>query len=212
MEPNDLIEAFNWRYATKEFDPGRKLSGDQLHALLESLRLSPSSFGLQPWKFVVVEDAETRARLREIGWNQPQFTAASHLVVLCRVDEVSGDDVTRFIKATADSRGVDPGSLDAYRGMMDGFLARLDEAQRAEWTSRQIYLALGGLLTSCAVLGIDACPIEGFDPARADKILDLPAIGCHSVVICALGFRAGHDKYAGHAKVRHSSSEVVIIR
>ncbi len=204
------LEALNWRYATKTFDPARKLSADQLHLITEALRLSASSYGLQPWKFVVVENQELRQKIQGIAWNQAQVTDASHLLVLCRAETVTAENVERYVDSIVKARGVEASSLDGYKGMMLGAVNGMSEDQKAVWASKQVYLALGTLLTVCADNQIDACPMEGFNPTECDAILDLPAKGLRSVLLCPVGFRSADDKYAEAAKVRFPSSEVVI--
>ncbi len=205
----DLIQQLNWRYATKGYDASKKLSAEQVATLKEVLRLSPSSYGLQPYKFVHVKNPELRAKLREVSWGQPQVTDASELFVLCRIDKMDEAYVNKFIELTAKTRGVDVASLEGFKQMVMG-PAGADAATFAQWAAKQVYLALGNLLTSCAVLGIDASPMEGFDPAKYDEILDLPAKGLHSVVICAVGTRSPEDKYATEKKVRFSQEELFV--
>ncbi len=205
-----ILDALRWRYATKTFDASKKISMEAFEELLEALRLSASSYGLQPWKFVVVENPELRAKVREIAWNQGQVTDASHLIVLCRPETVTAADVDHFVQVTASTRGIDAASLDGYKQMMLGTVNGMDEEKKAVWMAKQVYLALGNLLTVCAVQGIDACPMEGFDPAKCDEILGLPALGLRSVVLCPVGYRADDDKYASLAKVRYPKEEVIV--
>lgn len=206
----DLIQQLNWRYATKGFDPAKKLTDEQVAGLKEVLRLSPSSFGLQPYKFVMVKAPELRAKLREHSWGQPQVTDASDLIVLCRRDRIDEVYVEQFIKMTADTRGVEASSFDAYKQMILGFVSGLTPETYAPWADKQVYLALGNLLTSCAVMGIDASPMEGFDPTKYDEILELPAKGLRAVVICAVGTRSAEDKYAEAKKVRYPQEELFV--
>ena len=204
------IDALNWRYATKQYDPTRKLTPEQLDLLSEALRLSPSSFGLQPWKFIIVTDPELRTKLRAAAWNQAQITDASQVIVLCRKEGFGAADIEAFIKATAEARGQNVEDLAGYKQMMEGALLSRSAEQLAVWSSEQIYLALGVLLTACAAQDVDACPMEGFDPAQFDQILDLPAQGLRSVVVCAVGYRSENDKYASAAKVRFPKEEVIV--
>ncbi len=193
-----------WRYATKRFNPGKKISGADWKTLEESLLLAPSSFGLQPWHFVSISDAKLRETLREASWKQPQVTDASHLVVLAARISVDASYVNDFIKRVATTRGIPESSLDAYRGMIDGFVAALAKKPGAveSWATHQLYLALGMLLTTAAMLGIDACPLEGIDPAFYNEALGLPARGFSTKVAVALGYRADDDVLASLSKVR----------
>ncbi|MDG2126022.1 MAG: NAD(P)H-dependent oxidoreductase, partial [Verrucomicrobiales bacterium] len=195
MEPTPIIDSLRWRYATKQFDPERKLTADQLGSLLESLRLTASSFGLQPWRFVVVSDPATRAELQTVSWNQPQVTDCSHLIVLCRIDSVTGDLVRAHIDKTAETQGTPIEKLATFEDMILGFLSRMSEEQKTAWATNQIYIAMGNLLAACAATRIDACPMEGLDAAAYDRILDLPAQGCHAILACPVGFRSETDKY-----------------
>ena len=207
---SQLLDALRWRYATKAFDANRKISADVWSALEESLVLSPSSFGLQPYRFLVINDPATRERLLPHAWGQRQVVDASHFVVFAARTSVTEAEIDTFIARIARTRGVTPESLASYRGMMTGML--LSDGFKPlvpHWTARQAYIALGNLLTSAALLGVDACPMEGFVPAEFDKVLALPAQGLAAVVCCALGYRHADDKYAVAPKVRFPKSELV---
>lgn len=206
----DLIQQLNWRYATKGYDPSKKLSDEQVALVKEVLQLSPSSFGLQPYKFVHVKNPELRAKLREVSWGQPQVTDASELFVLCRIDTIDTTYAEKFIEMTAKTQGGDVANYAGLKGMIMGFVEAQTPETFAPWAEKQIYLALGNLLTSCAVMGIDASPMEGFDKAKYDEILDLPAKGLHSTVICAVGMRSAEDKYAQAKKVRYPQEELFV--
>ncbi|MCB9063056.1 MAG: NAD(P)H-dependent oxidoreductase [Halobacteriovoraceae bacterium] len=204
-----IIEKLNWRYATKVFDPSKKLTDTQLNTVLDSLRLSASSFGLQPWKFLVITNEEIRSKLRPASWNQSQITDASHLIVLCHPLDLSDEDVDRFVHSTAMLRNQDEQELKGYSDMMKNFLKGMSPERKNAWMKNQVYLALGNLLTVCAINDIDACPVEGFSPEKYDEILGLDKKGLKSVVVCPIGFRSNSDKYATAPKVRYSLEEVV---
>lgn len=219
MTQTQIAEALAWRYATKVFDPSKKVSEADLAALLEAFRAAPSSFGLQPWKLIVVEDAALRASLRAAAWDQPQVTDASHLLVVARRTTVEKADVERLIAATVAARSgqaADPvaarASLDGYRDMMLGFVEGKSAEVLSAWSARQAYIALGFLLESAALMKIDACPMEGFDPAKFDEILGLAGSGYAATVICAVGYRAESDEMGKWAKVRYPLEEVVARR
>ena len=198
-----LLERLNWRYATKLFDPNRKISAADWAPLEEALILSPSSGGLQPWKFIVVTDPAVRAKLLPASYGQAQITNASHLVVFASKNNLSEADVDAFIRHVASTRGSTEEALAPFRGMLVGGIVKAqDEPARNAWARNQTYIALGNLLTSAALLGIDACPMEGFDRAQYDEILGLNKQGYASAVIATLGYRASTDKYAEAAKVR----------
>jgi nitroreductase len=205
-----LLTQLKWRYATKKFDPARKISAATWASLEQALVLSPSSYGLQPYRFVVVIDSKLREALKPLAWGQPQVTDASHFVVFARKTTISEVDVTKFVNLTTDSRGRPRGSLQDYYNMMVGDLVKGPRSTWVnEWAARQTYIALGNLLTSAALLGIDACPMEGLDPAKFDEVLGLPATGYSTVFACALGYRAADDKYATAKKVRYPAEELI---
>lgn len=211
MDRTQLLDQLNWRYATKQFDPQRKISAQEWATLEDALQLSPSSGGLQPWKFVVVTDPAVRAKLLPASYGQVQITDASHLVVFAAKKNFNEADVDAHIKHTAEVRGVPPASLAPYREILVGGIVKsLDEPARAAWARNQAYIALGNLLTSAAILGIDACPMEGFDRAQYDEILGLSAQGLASAVIATLGYRSPADKYATAPKVRFPKNEIFV--
>jgi nitroreductase len=205
----DILQALNWRYATKQYDTGKKLSPEQWDTLQEATRLSASSFGLQPYKFVVVENPELRAKLREASFGQSQVTDASHLVVLCRIDKMDEAYIDKFVALNAQVRGQDVASMGDFKNMLMGPTKR-DPESFGHWADKQIYLALGTLLAAAASIQVDASPMEGFDAAKYDEILGLPAKGLHASVICALGFRSPEDKYALAKKVRFAREDLFV--
>jgi nitroreductase len=205
-----LLEALRWRYATKAFDAGRSIPDDLWQTLEDTLVLTPSSYGLQPWRFLVIRDAALKAELRPHSWNQSQITDASHLVVLLSRRRIEGRDLDRLIEATASSRGLDPATLAGYRQMMAKDLVDGPRSATIErWASNQVYIALGNLMTAAALLGIDTCPIEGFSPPDYDRLLGLDDSDYRSCVVCACGYRSSEDRYAGLAKVRYDRSELI---
>ncbi len=209
--PEQLISQLNWRYATKQFDPRRKISDHDWAALEEALLLTPSSFGLQPWTFIVVKDPAVRAKLLPASWGQSQIVDASHLVVFASKTNLGESDLDALLKRIGEVRGVAIQALAGYRGMMVGSLMQGMEASgRDAWAINQVFIALGILLASAAALGIDACPMEGFDRAQYDAILGLPQKGLASAVAATLGYRSPADKYAAAPKVRFPKEKVFI--
>lgn len=209
INTKQLLGQLHWRYATKQFDPNRKISAQDWSALEEALLLTPSSGGLQPWKFIVVTDPAVRAKLLPASYGQAQITDASHLVVFTSKKNFSEADVDAFIKHTAETRGVSVESLAPYRGMLvGGIVQSMDEKARDAWARNQVFIALGNLLNSAALLGIDACPMEGFDRAQYDEILGLNPKGLATAVIATVGYRAATDKYANAPKVRFPKEQV----
>jgi nitroreductase len=210
LSTNTLLVRLKWRYATKKFDAAKKIHPSLWSALEEALVLTPSSYGLQPYRFVVIADPELRRKLRAVSWDQPQVTDASHFVVFARKLAMTDADVERFVGLIAETRGSARGSLQGYYDMMVGDLVKGPRsAWIEEWTARQTYIALGNLLTSAALLGVDACPMEGLDPAKYDEILGLTAKGYGTTNVCALGYRAEDDKYAQAKKVRFPNNELI---
>ena len=195
-----VLEALNWRYATKMFDASKKIPADTWSVLEQSLVLAPSSFGLEPWKFFVVDDTTVRGKLLEASWKQAQVVDASHLVVLAIKTGLDEADVDRSMARTAEVRDVDIESLQGFSNVIKGFMKNVPDVD--SWSTRQTYIALSQLMVSAALLGIDTCPIEGFMPDQYDEILGLPAMGYHAVVVCAAGYRSEEDKYAHLPKVR----------
>lgn len=205
-----LLQQLKWRYATKKFDSSRKISAADWAVLEESLILTASSYGLQPWKFIVVTDPALKAKLRPASWNQSQVEECSHLVVFTAQQDVTEADVDRFIARIAEVRGVTAESLAGYKGYMVGDLVKGPRhAIISEWAARQTYIAMGNLLTSAALLGIDACPFEGIEPAKYDEILGLKGTGFATVSACPLGYRSEDDKYASAPKVRFEAKDLV---
>ncbi len=210
ISPTQLLHALKWRYATKVFDPERRIPDDLWKTLEETLVLSASSFGLQPYRFLVIENRALREQLMPHAWNQRQVVDASHFVVFAARTRVTEAEIDEFIRLIAQVRGVPVESLNAYRGMMTGSLLTPAFAPQARhWATHQAYLALGNLMTAAALLGVDTCPMEGFNPAEFDRILGLAEQGLTAAVCCALGYRAATDKYATLPKVRFPASHLV---
>ncbi len=208
--PQSVVDQLNWRYAIKKFDSSRKIPADVWSKLEQALVLSPSSFGLQPWRFVVVTDAAMKAKLTTVSWNQPQVTDCSHHVVFAARTTVTPDDVERFIKLSAEVRKVPVESLEAYKGMMMGFVKNPAPGFDAfAWAGKQAYIALGHFMASAAMMGVDTCPMEGINAAQYDEFLGLPKEGYRTVVTCAAGYRAADDKYQHLAKIRYPASQIV---
>lgn len=206
---SEIINSLNWRYATKHFDTSKKISEEDFNELLEVLRLAPSSFGLQPWKFIVVENQELRKKIQEKAWNQPQVVEASHLIVLCSKTDLSEEYIKEFIKETVEARNIQSDSIKGYEDMIINFGKSLDKNQTIEWCKKQTYIALGMLLEAAALKKIDASPMEGFDSKEVDEVLNLKEQGFTTAVLCALGYRSEEDKTQSYAKVRFKSSKII---
>ena len=208
--PTSLLDALQWRYATKQFDPAKKISAADWAILEQALILTPSSYGLQPWKFVVVTDPALKAKLRPASWNQSQIEDCSHLVVFLGKEDITEADLDRFVARIAEVRGTTPESLAGYKGYMMGDLVNgARHAVIGEWAARQVYIAFGNFMTAAALLGIDTCPIEGLDPAKYDEILGLKGTGYRTLAACPAGYRAADDKYASAPKVRYAAKDLI---
>ena len=209
ISPEAAIARLHWRYATKKFDPTKKIPTNVWSELEQALVLSPSSTGLAPWKFAVVTDPEMKKKLHPAAYNQPQILDCSHLVVICAKSPPTLADADRFVARTAEVRGTPVESLDGFRKMVVGVVDKpADEA--SAWAARQAFIALGMFLTTAAMIGVDACPMEGFEPPKFDEILGLKAHGVKSFALAAAGYRAADDKYATLAKVRLPVEEVIV--
>lgn len=205
-----LLDALRWRYATKQFDPSRKISQADWQTLEEALVLSPSAFGLQPWKFIVITDQATKESLVPVSWGQRQIADCSHLLVFAYKKEIGMDFIDCNIQRIAEVRGVKPESLAAFRKVIAGSLIDGPEHDRiAAWSHRQTFIALGNFVTCAALLGIDTCPIEGLDPAKYDEILGLASRGLTTGAACPAGYRLAADRYASLPKVRFESKDVI---
>lgn len=203
-----ILEQLNWRYAAKRYDPEKRISPEDWAVLRDSVTLAPSSYGLQPYKIIVVENEKIRRELRDAAYGQPQVTDASHLVVFAYKKEITRADVDNYVTRVARGRGQSAEELLDFREMLVRQADDLRNGKQNEpWGSRQAYIALGFLLETAALLGIDATPMEGFDAAKFDKLLGLEEYS--SVVICSLGYRdADLDWLAGQAKIRKSEEEL----
>lgn len=209
LTPSALLEILNWRYAVKQFDPQRVIPSDVWQAIERGLILSPSSFGLQPWRFIVITDPELKRQLPPISWHQTQPLDCSHMVVLAARKSLDAEYVDHFLQSVADTRGVPRDSLTGYRHVI---LKSVEQttAIHLHWNARQVYIALGQLMTAAAMVGVDSCPMEGLELPAYDRLLGLDESPYTAVVGCALGYRSESDKYASAPKVRFPSEEVII--
>ncbi|MFA5132016.1 MAG: NAD(P)H-dependent oxidoreductase [Candidatus Paceibacterota bacterium] len=205
-----ITEALMWRYATKQFDATKIVPEETIHQILEAGRLSPSSFGLQPWKFILVENKDLRLKLKEAAYNQPQVIDASHMLVLAYKNTVDEAYIDTYMQSVAEARSISVEDLAGFKGAIMGSIAGKPSDALAVWNSRQVYLPLGIMLEAAALLEVDACPMEGFDTAKFNEILGLNEIGYSSVAMMTIGYRADTDTTAGAAKSRFPLGEVVI--
>jgi nitroreductase len=205
-----LLAQLRWRYATKKFDPAKKIAEADWAALEQTLILTPTSYGLQPIKFLVITDPGTRAQLVPASWNQKQPADCSHYVVFAARVKNTEADVDRYLARIAEVRGSSVEAQAGFKKMLVADVVHGPRSQRAlDWATNQAYIALGNFMTAAAVLGIDTCPMEGFEPDKYDALLGLPAQGYRAAVACAAGYRAADDKYAALAKVRLPAEELI---
>ncbi len=209
ISPDDLLAALRWRYATKKFNPARIIPAATWDAVEESLILTPSSFGLQPWKFLVVTDPGMRANLAGESWRQPQVTQASHFVVLTARTNLDTSDIDEWMARMGEVQDTAPETLAMVKGMIEGFAQPMSHEMKHEWNIRQTYIALGQLMTAAAVMGIDSCPMEGFSPAGYDRLLGLEGSGYATAVACALGYRSDACHGAATPKARFERARVI---
>lgn len=207
MQEN-ILKALQWRYAVKVFDPAKKITKEELNAVLEAGRLSPSSLGTEPWKFIVVENPEVRAKLRAVSFDQTKVTDAPYLIVIARRTDARQNITPELIERTAKTHNVQHAELDGLKQMVEGGIKRHTDESLDSWVKSQTYIALGIMLETAALIGIDSCPMEGFMASEVDKILGLQEKNLASTSMLALGHR-GEDPSAKRPKVRRAFDEVV---
>ncbi len=206
----ELVQSLKWRYAVKQFDASKKIPPETWKALEEALILTASSYGLQPWKFLVITNQELREKLVPHSWNQRQVADCSHLVVFLTKTKVDAADIDAWVNRLAEVRGTSADQLAGYRSIMLGDIVEGPRAQySADWAARQAYIALGNLMTSAATLSIDTCPMEGFVPAKYDETLGIQHSEWTTTVLCPCGYRSQDDKNAKMIKVRFSSQRLI---
>lgn len=207
---SQFIENAKWRYATKKFDATKKVSAEDLETLKEAIRLSASSFGLQLYKVIIVENPELRAQLQPASWGQSQIVDASHLIVFANQTTVDNNDVNQYLNNVAATRNLPVESLTGYGDYMKGFIGNLPEEVKSIWTAKQTYIALSNLLNAAAELKIDVTPMEGFVPAQYNEILGLDKLNLNAALVAAVGYRHEEDATQHYAKVRKSNEDLFI--
>lgn len=207
---SNFIKNANWRYATKKFDATKKVSEEDVNILKEAVRLSASSYGLQPYKVIFVENPELRAQLQPVAWGQSQITEASHLLVFANITNFGEAQIDAHINNVAATRGLPTDALKGYSDFMKSKITTLSEEKRNVWTSKQTYIALSNLLNAAAELGIDVTPMEGFEADKFNEILGLEALGLNASLVATIGYRHAEDATQNYAKVRKSNEELFI--
>lgn len=205
-----IIEALEWRYATKKFDDSKRVSEADITLLKQAISLTATSFGLQPFRVVLINDKATKAKLRAAAYDQPQLTTASHVFVLAAKTGMTAEYVDGFIEMMAEQRGVPLDAISGYGDYIKGSVTSKSPAFLESWNKRQAYIALGSLLAAAGELKVDACPMEGFDSARFDDILGLTEKGLTATVICPVGYRSEDDATQHANKVRLPLDELFL--
>lgn len=203
-----IIDALKWRYATKRFDESKKVSDADLALLKEAINLSPSSYGLQLYKVLIVESTELREKLKVASWNQPQLTEASHVFVFCNYTQVKTEDIEALLTLKTEVQQLPEEAIQGYGDFMKNTLSAFSDEKTSIWTSKQTYIALGNLLTAAASLEIDACPMEGFEAVEYDRILGLKEKGLQASVVATVGYRSEDDSTQHLPKVRKAESNI----
>lgn len=210
MKSQEIIDKLNWRYATKGFDASRKLTEDQLETLSTAIQMAPTSLGLQPFKVIVVSDNDVRQKLRLAAYNQPQVTDASEIFIFATYNEYTLAHVDEYATNIAITRGIEKSDIQGFVDSMNSAVSGKSLEELRNWNGKQAYIAMGVLLETAALLDIDACPMEGFDPAQFDEILGLKKQNLTSLSIVAVGYRSENDKYQDLKKVRKSKEDLFI--
>ena len=207
---SNFIKNANWRYATKKFDTTKKISKQDLETLKEAIRLSASSFGLQPYRVLIIENPELRAKLQPVAWGQSQIVDASQLIVFANITNFGENEIDVSIANTTKTRGLPADALKGYGDFMKSKIVALPEDVRNTWASKQTYLALGNLMNAASELKIDVTPMEGFEPAQVNEILGLGKLGLNATLLATIGYRHEEDATQHYAKVRKSNEELFI--
>jgi nitroreductase len=205
-----FIKDANWRYATKKFDTTKKISAEDLATLKEAIRLTASSYGLQPYKVLIVENPELRAQLQPVSWGQSQIVDASHLVVFANITNFGEKEIDIYINNIASIRNSPVDTLQGYSDFMKSKIISLPEHTKNSWTSKQTYLALGNLMNAAAELKIDVTPMEGFEAEKYNEILGLEKLGLNATLVAPIGYRHEDDATQNYAKVRKSNEDLFI--
>lgn len=207
---SNFIKNANWRYATKKFDANKKVSNEDLETLKEAIQLSVSSYGLQPYKVIFVDNPELRAKIQPAAWGQSQIVDASQLVVFANITNFSAEQIDAYINNVVTTRGLAAEDLKGYADFMKSKITTLSEENRNTWTSKQTYIALTNLINAAAELKIDVTPMEGFEPALVNEILGLEKMGLNASLLATIGYRHEEDATQNYAKVRKSKEELFI--
>ena len=205
-----LLENLKWRYATKIFETEKKVSKQDLDILKEAIQLTPTSYGLQPFKILIIKDLKIRIKLSTATYDQPQITTASHLFIFCNYTELPKNEIENYIQLTAKTQNISPKNLEGYKQLITNDLKQRNQKELQNWSKNQNYIAMSNLLNACAELKIDACPMEGFDNEAYNEILDLNKLQLNASIIVPIGYRAIHDNSQFREKVRKGFDQIFI--
>lgn len=206
----NLVNQLKWRYATKKMDVSKKVSDADIAYIKEAIQLAASSFGLQPYTVLDIREPKLREQLKALAWNQTQITDASHLFVFCNKTAVTDADIDGFIKLKAQADGIDESLITGYGTFIKSTLKSRSEQDILTWTAKQTYIALGNALCACAEIKVDSTPMEGFDSAGFNKLLDLSSKGLNACVVLTIGYRDKEDATQHSKKARKPLSELFI--
>jgi nitroreductase len=210
---SDILSLLSWRYAAKKMDPTKSVPEEKLAIILESIRLSASSSGLQPYQVLVITDPAIKAQIRPVSWGQSQVTDCSHLLVFAAWDNYSAERINMMFDLVNEQRGFKNEGWEAYRQQLLSIYPQRSPEENFQHAARQAYIGLGSALIAAAAEGVDSTPMEGFEPENVDTILNLSELGLRSVLLLPLGYRASEgDWLVNLAKVRRSTEDFVIRR
>jgi nitroreductase len=206
----DIVEILKWRYATKKFDSTKKLSPAKINVLKEAFNLTATSYGLQPLKLLVIENQEIKDSLVEHSWGQKQVSNASHVLVICIHTSIDASYIKKYYKRVKELRNTPDEILSKFENFLIEDFSKKSDEEVSLWATKQAYIAMGNLLTVCAIEKIDSCPMEGFISDEYDKLLDLAKIGLKSVLVMPVGYRAEDDIFSDMKKVRKQVADSII--
>ena len=204
----NVIDQYKWRYATKKFDAKKKISDSNIELIKESISLAPTSYGLQLFKVIIVENQEIKNELKKASYNQSQISDASHIFVFCNSTKIIGDDIDTYIKNKSSIQNKPISEISGYGDFLKTTLLKKEHKKVSIWTANQVYIALSHLMTFCPSIGIDSCPVEGFDSYKYNKILNLNNRNLNSTVVAAVGYRSNKDSSQYEKKIRKSNDEL----
>jgi nitroreductase len=207
-----LLQALEWRYATKKYDPTFRLDPIDKETIEQVLQLTPSSYGLQPLHYIWIEDTMLLEKTKTLAWNQSQIVDAGAVLVLCAKNDLTPSFLDQHADNMRDTRSMQEEQIKGFRSHLHSAIGQKSAADIKSWNGKQAYIALGQLLTACALLQLDATPMEGFDPVALDELLELKEKGLHSVLICTIGKRAADDHYQQLKKVRRPKNSLFSTR